>query len=142
MKLSLLIVAGWGLWLGGFDLPRQSDLDGAAAAFARAWLAEDMGAVAETMSGAGVSLHLAGQDHPALAVRQARVALRDFLDTRSTRRLDVSRVVDLGGAPARGFAEVRWETVVDRTSESLVLTVFVSFERADAVWQITEIRVL
>ena len=120
----------------------QSDLDGAVGVFTRAWLSEDVAGVASRMSTEGIRLQLGEEDHPVLPARQARAALEELLGSRSTRALDVSRVVDLGGAPARGFAEIRWETVVDRTSETLTHTLFVSFERDESAWRITEIRVL
>jgi len=122
--------------------PLQSDLDGAVAAFVRGWLEENLSDLAASMSADGIRLQTGGADHPVLPARQARAALHDLLGSRTTRHLEVTRVVDLGGAPPRGFAELRWEAVVDRTSEALVHTVFVSFERDGTAWRINEIRVL
>jgi hypothetical protein len=76
-----------------------------------------------------------------LAGRQARAALAEFLASRSSGRLDEQRSGELGGTPARGSAEFRWQTVVDGTSEAMVHAIFVGFTRDGTSWRITEIRV-
>lgn len=121
---------------------RQATLEGAATAFLEAWREGDVDRIAERMSASGIRLHLGGVGYPVLAPRQARAELAHFRASRSPGVIRVERVDDLGGSPRTGFAELRWETVIDRTSEPLAHTIFVSFALDEDGWRITEIRVL
>jgi hypothetical protein len=54
----------------------------------------------------------------------------------------VSRVEEVGGDPPKGYAEIRWESRIQGTSDVLARTVFVAFVTEDDGWRVTELRVL
>ena len=141
MRVAWVIVAlSMGVWVA--PGAGQSGLDRAAGELARAWGAGDSEAVAAAMATGGVGLHLGGEAHTLLSVRQARAALGEFLEARAAGELRTVRVVELGGTPPEGFAELRWETVVRGTSQPVVHTVFVGYTQLGGGWWISEIRVL
>ena len=119
----------------------QSDLGGAATAFARAWRSRDADAIVSILAPDGVRLQLVGERAAGLPARQARAALSEFLGARTSGSLDGPRLQELGGMPPRGTAEFRWQTVVQGTTEPMTHTVYVAFTRVDAGWRINEIRV-
>jgi hypothetical protein len=96
--------------------------------------------VARLLSAGGVALHLLDQSEPAAGVRQARAALEELLGRRGSARL--MRVEELGGAPARGFAELQWEVAEPGSPEGLRYVVFLGFVAEEDGWRIAEIRVL
>lgn len=142
---TLLWVAGLAaqsLLLPGAARAQDGTLGQAVRAFTRAWVERDFDAIASSIAVAGLHVTLEGRDYHALESRQAVVTLRDFLDGRVESTLDVRRVSDLGGSPRRGFSDLAWSAVDERSGEQLRRTVFVSFVREDDVWRLEDLRVL
>ncbi|MEZ4422408.1 MAG: hypothetical protein R3E98_03275 [Gemmatimonadota bacterium] len=130
----------------GALLPRplagQSGLEGMAAAVQRAVAAQDLDALRGRLSTAGVLVHVHGQSHAGLAPHQAVAALRDFFRAHEVGTFRPGRVVDSGGEPRRGFAEVEWDTVVRGTSEAVRYRLFTGFAFREDRWWVDELRVL
>jgi len=129
-----------GLFVGNSRVAAQAPLASVAGSVASAWAQGDADAVARLLSPGGVALHLLDQSQPAAGVRQARAALAELMGRRGSARL--IKVEELGGAPARGFAELQWEVAEPGSPEGLRYVVFLGFVAADGGWRITEVRVL
>lgn len=127
------------LGVGHSPAAAQAGLGGVASSVAGAWGRGDADAIAQSFSEDGVALHLFDESHPAAGVRQARAALSDLLERGGNAR--VSKVEELGGSPARGFAEIGWD-VSSPGAGQVRYVVFLGFVREDAGWKIAEIRVL
>ena len=54
----------------------------------------------------------------------------------------MTQVEEVGGDPPKGYAEIRWESRIQGTSDVLARTVFVAFVSEDGGWRVTELRVL
>ena len=119
---------------------QQVSLSAVATAVAGYWSVGDADGIARVLSEAGVSLHLFDESHAATGIRQARAALAQLFGRGGTAR--VARVEELGGAPARGFAEIAWEVTSPGSPQGLRYVVFVGFVRVGESWRIAEIRVL
>ncbi len=127
---------------GAIDASQQSPLEEASTLFVQAWSARDMAGVAAAMAPRGIRLYVGRDEFELLGTRQARAALDAYLEGLAVGALDVERVSDLGGSPRRGSLRLRWQTSARGTSESLVFTIFVGYERGEAAWRITEIRIM
>jgi ketosteroid isomerase-like protein len=126
--------------VGNSSAAAQSSLSSVAGSVASAWAQGDADAVARLISPGGVALHLLDQSQPAAGVRQARAALAELMGRRGSARL--MKVEELGGAPARGFAELQWEVTEPGSPEGLRYVVFLGFVAEGDGWRIAEIRVL
>jgi hypothetical protein len=133
LALAVLALAAWTVG--------QSSLDQATAAFDRAWRSGDAGSIAAMMEPEGIRLQLGEENHSLVAGRQARAAVAQFRGARSAGTLELQQAGALGGDPSRGTAEFRWQTVVQGTSENVRYTIFVEFNRTQASWLISAIRV-
>jgi hypothetical protein len=121
---------------------QATDLSDAASSFAEAWAKGDAPALEDGPDSHSVVVELLGEEHGSMDPRKAASALGRFLGAHESRGASVTRVSEVGGTPARGFAEVRWEAVMPGTSELLVYTVFAGFVRQEDRWRVSEIRVL
>ena len=137
LTLALTVAA---LCAGRSSAAAQSSLSSVAASVAGAWAQGTADGVARLLSPGGVALHLLDQSQPAAGVRQARAALEDLLGRRGTARL--MKVEELGGAPARGFAELQWEVSEPGSPEGLRYVVVLGFVAEEDGWRIAEVRVL
>ncbi len=114
-----------------------------AARFAGYWADGRVEEVSALLASSGVVLHLA--ERPGgmpLPRRRAVAALRDFLRGFRTMEVEVNRVVETGGIPPKGFAEIRWVAVPAGTSQPVAAAVFVGFEQEEAGWRVSELRLL
>ena len=138
------LVVGLALATAGGGAAQEPDppMEAVAAAVAAYWAAGDAGGVASVVADAGARLDLEDERHPALAPRQVRATLDDLFGDRRRGGVRVERTERSGGAPARAWAELRWETAADGTSETVVYRVFVGFVAAEGRWRIDQIRVL
>jgi hypothetical protein len=139
-RLVALALALAALLVGNSPAAAQTSLGSVAGSVAGAWAQGDAGQVARLLSPGGVALHLLDQSEPAAGVRQARAALEELLSRRGSARL--MRAEELGGAPARGFAELQWEVAEPGSPEGLRYVVFLGFVAEEDGWRIAEIRVL
>ena len=120
----------------------QSMLEGEALRFAQAWEREDTRLLGEVMVENGIRLHLPGENHVLIRPRQARAALRAFLERHTGGEARVTRVSLAGGDPEKGFAEIRWRTGSPGVAEPTIFTLFVAYAFENERWVVTEIRVL
>lgn len=120
----------------------QSMLEGEALSFAQAWENEDIGLLGEVMEEDGIRLHLPGEEHVLIRPRQARAALAAFLGRYAGGETEITRVSLAGGDPAKGFAEIRWQTGSPGVTEPVIFTLFVAYSLENENWAVTEIRVL
>jgi hypothetical protein len=125
---------------GNSSAAAQSSLSSVAGSVASAWAQGDADGVARLISPGGVALHLLDQSQPAAGVRQARAALAELMGRRGSARL--MKAEELGGSPARGFAELQWEVAEPGSPEGLRYVVFLGFVAEADGWRIAEIRVL
>ena len=137
---ALLLALGLTLLGAAPAAHAQSSLSSVAGSVAGAWGQGDADAVARLLSSGGVALHLLDQSQPAAGVRQARAALQELLSGRGSARL--MKVEELGGAPARGFAELQWEVAEPGSPQGLRYVVFLGFVSEAEGWRIAEVRVL
>lgn len=119
--------------------PALADVAVAVAAY---WGQGDAQGLASVVSDGGARLHLEGERHPALAARQVRATLEDLFGERQRGRVVVEKAERVGGAPPRGWAELRWETAPPGAAEAVAYRVFVGFVGDGGRWRIDEIRVL
>jgi len=118
------------------------DLEQAAAGFATQWAAGDVSGLQSRFSESGVSVQWEERPLGALSPQRAGASVREYLGNREGASARVSRVEEVGGAPARGFAEIRWESRIRGVSENVTRTVFVAFTFEDDNWRVAELRVL
>ncbi len=117
-------------------------LEQAAAGFARQWADGDVSRLQSRFSESGVSIQWESRPLGTLSPRRAGASIREYLENREAASADVSRVGEVGGAPLRGFAEIRWESRMRGGSEMVTRTVFVAFVYEDGDWRVAELRVL
>ncbi len=117
-------------------------LAGAAERFVRMWEEGDVEGLGSLLRPEGIRLHLDGEAHPDLTRRQAVAALRHFLGEYVSVELRTGRVVEVGGTPPEGFAEIRWRAVPAGTTDLRETTIYVGFVLMDEAWRVMEIRVL
>lgn len=142
-RLALLLILIEPLHAGAVSRPApQPTLENAAAAFARLWARSDAEGVTAELAVEGLRLHLGPDREGLVGPRQARAALRDFLEPLRTTELDVERVYEAGGQPARGFVELHWTAVVSGTDDVVRYTLFAGFVREEGAWRLAEIRIL
>ncbi len=118
------------------------DLEQAAAGFATQWAAGDVSGLQGRFSESGVRVQWEARPLGALSPQRAGASIREYLGNREAASARVSRVEEVGGAPARGFAEIRWESRVRGISENVTRTIFVAFILEDDIWRVAELRVL
>jgi hypothetical protein len=118
------------------------DLEQAAAGFARQWAAGDVSGLQSRFSQSGVRVQWEARPLGSLSPQRAGASIREYLGNREAASARVSRVEEVGGAPARGFAEIRWESRMRGGSEMVTRTVFVAFVFEDGDWRVAELRVL
>jgi hypothetical protein len=127
-----------------FPGPLQTPLGQAAESFARSWGAGDAGAIGELIAPEGVRLHLERAGRAPLPARQAVAALRDYFGGHRPGEARVGRLSEVGGDPARGFAEVIWLATPAGTSEASAVSLYVGFVQLPegGAWRVDEIRIL
>ena len=117
-------------------------LEQAAAGFARQWAAGDVSGLQSRFSQSGVRVQWEARPLGSLSPQRAGASIREYLGNREAASARVSRVEEVGGEPARGFAEIRWESRMRGGSEMVTRTVFVAFVFEDGDWRVAELRVL
>lgn len=117
-------------------------LEEAASAFARRWGAGEVSSLEESLSRGGVRLQWEARQVGSLDPRHAGASIREYLGSREGVATRVTRVEEVGGDPPKGYAEIRWESRIQGTSDVLARTVFVAFVSEDGGWRVTELRVL
>jgi hypothetical protein len=121
----------------------QSALEAEADRFAHAWAEKNVRQLGELMAEAGIRLHLPGEEHQLIRLRQARAALGTFLERYAGGEANVVRVSAAEGGSEKGFAEISWTTGSPGATEPVIFTLFVGYALIDAEgWTVTEIRVL
>jgi len=116
-------------------------LEQAAAGFAAQWAAGDVSRLQSRFS-ERVSIQWEARPLGALTPARAGASIREYLEDREAASADVSRVGEVGGAPLRGFAEIRWESRMRGGSEMVTRTLFVAFVFEEGDWRVAELRVL
>lgn len=117
-------------------------LEQAAAAFATQWAAGDVSGLQSRFSQSGVRVQWEARPLGTLSPQRAGASVREYLGNREAATTRVSRIGEVGGEPARGFAEIRWESRIRGMSERVTRTVFVAFVYEDGDWRVAELRVL
>jgi len=118
------------------------NLEQTAAIFAQQWAAGDVSRLQSRFSQSGVRVQWEARPLGALSAQRAGASIREYLGTRETASVRVSRTGEVGGEPPRGFAEIRWESRIRGMSEMVTRTVFVAFVYEDGNWRVAELRVL
>ena len=143
MKASRRLLVGFFVALG---IPSSAclgqSLEEAASTFARRWGAAEVSSLEGSFSRGGVRLQFEARQVGTLDPRHAEASLREYLRSREGVASRVTRVEEVGGDPPKGYAEIRWESRIQGTSDVLVRTVFVAFVSEDGGWLVTELRVL
>jgi hypothetical protein len=143
MRTPLRVLAGLfvacGLWSGAC---LGQSLEDAAASFANRWGAGEVASLEGSLSPAGVRLQWEARQVGSLDPRHAVASIREYLGRREGVSTRVTRVEEVGGEPPKGYAEIRWESRIQGTSDILARTVFVAFTSENDRWQVTELRVL
>ena len=116
-------------------------LEDAASAFAGLWDGE-VSDLEAGLSRSRVRLQWEARQVGSLAPRHAMASIREYLESREVAAMRVTRVQEVGGEPPNGYAEVRWESRIQGTSDLVVRTVFVAFVSEDRTWRVSELRVL
>ncbi len=137
MTFAMAALASLLIWAGP-----QSVLEGEAVKFSDAWGGKEVQELGKMMAQDGIRLHLPGEEHHLISPRQAQAALGTFLERYPAGEPHVTRVTLAGGEPARGFAEIQWETGSPGVSEPVIFTLFVAYAQLSESWSVTEIRVL
>lgn len=117
-------------------------LEDAASTFASMWGARDMSRLEGSLSPAGIRLQWESRQLGSLDPRHAAASVREYLGGREETSTRVSRVEEVGGQPPQGYAEIRWDSRIQGTSDFLTRTLFVAFVSEGGDWRVTEIRVL
>ena len=117
-------------------------LEAAASAFASRWGAGDVSSLEGSLSHGGVRLQWEARQVGSLDPRHAVASMREYMGSREGVSTGVTRVEEVGGEPPKGYAEIRWESRIQGTSDVLARTVFVAFVSEDGRWRVTEVRVL
>jgi len=117
-------------------------LEDAASTFAGLWGAGEVSSLEGHLSPAGVRLQWETRQVGSLGHRHAAASIREYLGSREGVGTRVTRVEEVGGEPPKGYAEIRWESRIQGTSDVLERTVFVAFTSEDGGWRVTELRVL
>ncbi len=121
---------------------RQPALDGVAADLTRLWGQGSADLIGESLVATGIRLRLGHEDHQALSRRQAVASLKSYLGAHRTGTISLEQAAEVGGAPPRGYAEIRWEAMAEGVSQAFRSTVYVGFVQEDEAWRVFEIRVL
>ena len=117
-------------------------LEEAASTFARRWAAGEVSSLEGSLSRTGVRLQWEARQVGSLDRRHAGASIREYLGSREGVAARVTQVEEVGGDPPMGYAEIRWESRIQGTSDVLARTVFVAFVSEDGGWRVTELRVL
>ncbi len=117
-------------------------LEEASAEFARRWGAGEVSSLERSLSRSGVRLQWEARRVGSLDRRHAGASIREYLASRQGLATSVTRVEEVEGDPPRGYAEIRWESRIEGTSDILARTVFVAFRAEGDGWHVTEVRVL
>jgi hypothetical protein len=120
---------------------RAQSLEEAASNFARRWDAGEAAGLESSLSRVGVRFQWESRPADALDPGHAAASIREYLQSRVGVATRVTRVEEVGGDPPTGYAEFRWESRIQGTSDMLSRTVFVAFVREDGAWLVTEVRV-
>lgn len=124
-------------------LPAQErGLESVASLLAQVWDAGDAEGIAAFVSRSGARVDLGESRKGSLAPRQAASVLRRLFLHQHRGSASLARSSVVGGEPPRGFAELRWRTTTDGTTEPELRTVFVGFVREEGRWRVAEIRLL
>ena len=121
---------------------RQAALDGVAMNLTRLWAQGSADLIGEALVATGIRLRLGHEDHPSLSRRQAVASLKSYLSEHRTGTISLEQAAEVGGAPPRGYAEIRWDAMEEGASQSFRSTVYVGFVQEDEAWRVFEIRVL
>jgi len=119
----------------------QGTLEEAARRFVALWSAADVNQLTRLLSTAGLRLDLGEGAHASVGARQAGAALRELHQSHRGVRTTVTRVAPIEGPPARGFAELEWQTA-SAGNEARTRAIFVAFVEEAGEWRVSEIRVL
>lgn len=90
----------------------------------------------------GLALHLGGEVHPALGIRQTRAALQDFLKETGEGTARPVRSEILGGEQPRGLVELGWTPAPGSLPAPAGYSVFIGLQRRSDGWRATEIRII
>ena len=138
----MLGMLGVAVGAGAPAISLGQDLEQAAAGFATQWAAGDVSGLQTRFSQGGVRVQWEARPLGALSPRRAGASIREYLENREAASARVSRTGEVGGEPPQGFAEIRWESTIRGTSETVTRTVFVAFVYEDGTWRVAELRVL
>lgn len=116
-------------------------LEDAAFEFAGLWGGE-VADLEGSLSPSGVRLQWEAHQVGSLDPRHAMASIREYLGSREGAGVRVTRVQEVGGEPPKGYAEIRWKSRIQGTSDLVVRTVFVAFVSEDGMWRVSELRVL
>jgi hypothetical protein len=141
-RTLVLGMLGVSAGVGAPNLCLGQDLEQAAAGFATRWAAGDVSGLQSRFSQSGVRVQWEARPLGSLSPQRAGASIREYLGNREAASARVSRVEEVGGTPARGFAEIRWESRMRGGSEMVSRTVFVAFVFEDGDWRVAELRVL
>lgn len=139
LLLGILCIPAWSA--SEVFVPQPS-LEGAAGSLARMWARGSVDLLSEVLVANGIRLRVADEDHLSLSRRQAVAVLRDYLGTHRTESIRLEQANEVGGAPLRGYAQLRWVVVHEGASQAFEHNVYVGFVREDEAWRVFEIRVL
>ncbi len=142
MKALALGLLGVAIGVGAPAGCLGQDLAQAASGFARQWAAGDVSGLQSRFSQSGVRIQWEARPLGALSPQRAGASIREYLENREAASARVSRTGEVGGEPARGFAEFGWESRIRGTSEMVTRMVFVAFVYEDGTWRVAELRVL
>jgi len=126
---------------GSLPSSRQ-ELEATARRVAALWGAGNADGLLGLLSSDGVRVTLGRSAHSNVSPRQAVAAVKDFISGHRSENSRVTRVQEVGGSPARGFAEVLWNTYAQDTSEPLSMTLYLGFVQEGGNWRVSEIRLL
>ena len=118
------------------------DLGATAARVAALWSQADVVGLAELGASEGIRLQRFDQRYLPVSGRQASAALREFFAARRTGGARVTRLADVGGQPARAFAELDWTPDPEGPAGPERFVLFVGLTLEGAGWRISEIRLL
>ena len=143
MRSAGPLLLGLFLLLGSSpDACRGQSLADAASAFAGLWGGGGVSGLEGSMSRSGVRLQWEGRQVGSLDPQHAVASIREYMGSREAAGTRVTRVEAVGGEPPKGYAEIRWESRIQGTSDVVARTVFVAFVSENGAWRVTELRVL
>ncbi len=143
MRRQWLLSVGLVLTLGlSTDVCLGQSLEDAAETFADRWGGSEFAGLEGSLSPAGVRIQWEARHVGSLDPRHAVASIREYMGSREAVATRVTRVEEVGGEPRKGYAEIRWESRIQGTSDILARTVFVAFISEGGGWRVTELRVL